>query len=425
MKTDDILDALNEVDNTCIKNAREPQKKNTRKALFISLGTAAACLLITLFGIHIIQNHFVGTDKTKKNAEDALRETYPFGISFAGDYRERNETQLTTSESAILWPFEYRILCDQYPNLEYNGISYSCRVSYSGTPLSPSLVGNKLGETIAWGMEYDPAEEENRYETPCEVYEIKDVDSSRFLAVKYRSQENYYVFMQNSYNPPATFGDLMTSLNLPETFPLTSFHAKPNASDRAGLIATDSDALWSIFAQYASAPTISGTPALDALSVGKRLLTFTIDAPALGVSNLAWTLTEGGYLDTNIENYGYCYYLGEEAVNEIMTYALSHKTDAPQKELYSLVGEVTEIDEDYIKVDDTLCMQNPADGMEFTIALNDLRVKRYVLCGYLKVGSHVLICHTGTVAGAPTQINTAYELDTGNIDGDGTLWIPE
>jgi len=424
MKTDDILDALNEVDDTCIKNAREPQKKNARKALFISLGTAAACLFITFFGIHFLQNYLVGMDKTKKSTEDTLQEAYPFGISFAGDYRERNTTQLQTSASAIVWPFEYRILCDQYSYLTYNGISYSCRVSYSGTPLSPSFVGSKLGDVTARGTDYIPSESETVYETPCEIYEIKGVDPSRFLAVKYGSQDSYYVFMQNDYNPPASLGDLMTDLNLPETFPFTSFHAKTDASDLSGLSSADSDALWSIFARYASAPTLSGTQTLDALSVGKRLLSFTVNAPALGVSNLAWTLTDGGYLKTNIENYGYCYYLGKEAVDEIVTYALTHKTEAPVKTTYSLVGEVTEVGDNYIKVDDTLCMEHPEDGMEFTIALHDLRVKRHVLMGLIKEGSHVVISHTGAVEGNPTLIETAYELYKGTIK-NGTILIPD
>lgn len=414
MNSNDILDALEHIDEETVKNAKEPPKKN-RKAFWISMGSIAACFVLVLLVTHIL----------KKTPSQSIRESNPFGIAFAGDYRERNATQLMSSESAILWPWEYRIICNQYTLVEYNGISYQCRVSYSGTPLEPSFVGAKLGDATAQGSDYVPAEGGNVYYTPCEVYEIEGVDSSRFLAIKYTGQDNYYVFMQDSYNPPATLGDLITGLNLPKTFPFTSFIREADGSDRRGLTAADSEALWKMFAHHASAPTLSGTPVTDALSLGKRLISFTVDAPALGVSNLSWTLTENGYLSTNIENYGYYYDLGKDAVNEILAYALSHKTDAPQKELYSLVGEVTEIGEDYIKVDDTLCMKNPKDGMEFTVKLNDLRVKRYVLCGYLKVGSHVWIRHTGTVTGDPTQINTAYELDTGRINADGTILIPE
>ena len=262
----------------------------------------------------------------------------------------------------------------------------------------------------------------------CELYELKDIATDRFLAVKYEGHEEYYVFMQvrldplESLNPPATLGDLITDLNLTETFPLTSLYYD---SERYVLSEADSEALWELFSRHADRGTIMTDFAYKELDLGKTVMSFTINAEALGISNNSWSLTSGGFIQTNIEDYGYYYNLGKDAVNEIINFALSRKISASAKQTFALIGEVTEITDTYIKVDDTLCMKNPEDGLEFTVELNDLRLSRYVSCDMLEVGDHVLISHTGANTDTPTHITDAYELRIGRIDETGGIYVPE
>lgn len=421
MNTDDIIDALNEVDDTCIKNAREPKRKISHKALWISAGAAAAaCLAVVLLLprlSHAIR-HGILCDCIpgyQITPTPAVSTKYPLGFSYAGDFRERNNFGISIRDSMISWPWEYNFICYQYPVVEHNGISYRSRTFYTGDAVSESWVGTKLTDYVAGDIN-------------CELYELKGIATERFLAVKYEGHEEYYVFMKDRVdpldplNPPATLGDLMTDLNLTETFQLTSFDYD---SKRYSLSETDSKALWELFSQYADRGTVMTDFAYRDLDLGKNVMTFTIDAEALGIYNRAWSLTSGGFLHTNIEDYGYYYNLGEDAVNELMNFALSHKKDALLKQDYTLMGEVTEITDDYIIVDDTICMRNPEDGLEFTVELNDLRLKRYVACNRLKVGDHVLIRHTGATPELPTYITTGYELDIGRIDTSGTIYIKE
>ena len=67
-------------------------------------------------------------------------------------------------------------------------------------------------------------------------------------------------------------------------------------------------------------------------------------------------------------------------------------------------------------------MQNPADGMRFTVYADTLQVKR-TLSG-LKKGDLVVIVHRGIAASHPTEIRTAVAIEEGVLSEDG-VGIPE
>ena len=426
MNTDDILNALNEIDDTCIQKAREPKKKISRKALWISVGAAAACLAGVLLAPHIshLIQHGTGQKITPAIGQEASQ-----SIAYAGDFRERNNSKFTISsrDSMWDWPWEYLFICGQYSQVEYNGITYMARTRHIGDTVSESWIGTKLADYTAVSG-YSEETDSYLHSIQCELYELKGISTDRFLAVKYEGYNDYYVFMQvrvdplESLSPPATLGDLITNLNLTESFPLTSFYYD---SERYILSEADSEALWEMFLQHADRGTIMTDFAYRELDLGKNVMSFTINAEALGVYDNSWSLTSGGFIHTNIEEYAYYYNLGEDAVNEIIDFALSRKISAPAKQKFGLIGEVTEITDTYIKVNDTLCMKNPEDGLEFTVELNDLRLTRFVACDMLKVGDHVWIYHTGANTDTPTHISDAYELKIGRIDETGGIYIPE
>lgn len=53
MKPENILDAIGNVNDTCIKNAKE--KKKSRKNYWVSIGAMAACLALVVISIHGIK----------------------------------------------------------------------------------------------------------------------------------------------------------------------------------------------------------------------------------------------------------------------------------------------------------------------------------------------------------------------------------
>ena len=206
------------------------------------------------------------------------------------------------------------------------------------------------------------------------------------------------------YDPPATLDDLISALNLTETFPLTTIYYN---SKHYGLSETDSEVLWDMFLKHKGAETLE----YETIPDGKKILTFVVVSEELGTDNLSWALYDDGYLRTNIDSYGYRYYIGKDTVDEIVKYALKHKTGEIIDNTQYLIGNVTEIGEDYIKVNDSIMMKNPDDGIEFTVMANNMNIKRYIISGFLKEGQLVRITHTGILAGNHTIVNTAINLE--------------
>ncbi len=450
MKPDDILDAVGKVDDECIKDARS--KPKTDKKIWITAASLAACLCIAaacVFGLSNIKKlikigldeAFILTDppttaatlpqstnestnitlapppvsETAENSTENSTLTEPATVIPPvthlpcqwADLRERNKNiNIMSQASAREWPWNCKEIFEQFTFVEYNDRTYTIR---SHNTLSKDKVGKKLCTATLRG--YDIYEDKT-HTTTCGIYEIKGVDSTRFIAVKYQGHAGYYVFnMRHYYNPPATLGDLITALNLTETFPLTTIY---HNSKLYGLTEADSEALWSMFLKHADAETLEAKP----IPSGKKKLSFVIVSEELGSDNLSWGLSDNGYIRTNIDGYAYEYYIGEDAVNEIANYALEHKAGEIADNKQYIIGNVTEIGEDYIKVNDAIMMKNPDDGIEFTVIANNMNIKRYIISGFLKKGQLVRITHTGTLTGNHTTIETATMLEEVVITGN-------
>lgn len=441
MKPNELLDAIGQVDDECINDARSKPKAD--KKIWITAASIAACLCVVaacVFGLSNIKKLVkIGTDitlpdpsttmgtsaqTTNKNtgielalpsvsesAENTTEKTTPtepateippvshhFCI-WADTRKHNNNKSIMSQMSARVWPWNCQEVPEQFPSLEYNGRGYVIRSR--DIQLSKDKVGKKLGSATMQG--YD-IYEDKIHSTTCIIHEIKGIDPSRFIAVKYQGHNGYYVFNMRDYDPPATLGDLIASLNLTETFPLTEIY---HNSKHYGLTEADSETLWSMFLKHTDAETLG----YENIPSGKKLLSFVIVSEELGTDNLSWSLYDDGYIRTNIDSYGYRYYIGKDAVNEIVKYALGHKAGEIADNTKYLVGIVTEIGEDYIKVDDSIMMKNHDDGIEFTVMANNMNIKRYIISGFLKEGQHVRITHKGILCGNHTVVETATMLE--------------
>ena len=89
---------------------------------------------------------------------------------------------------------------------------------------------------------------------------------------------------------------------------------------------------------------------------------------------------------------------------------------------------VIEEGDGYIKVDDSIAMKNPEDGMVFTVITTDKKLNR-VLKYLVGEGSTVLITYDGRVSSTsaedPLLIENATSLQSVWIDGNGDVLIPE
>ncbi|MGN1085011.1 MAG: hypothetical protein ACI4QX_08400, partial [Lachnospiraceae bacterium] len=293
MNTDDILDALEHVNEDCVKKAKEPQKRKSRKALWISVGTMAACLALVLVLPTVLRLITVSDQK---------------GGDW-GDTRKYKAFTLSRKESAIRWPWDCQTIAKQFPAVTYNDTEYHLRTSYleEDMTIPATLIGEKLADITASGYDW---KNDVSHTTECSLYEIAGVDPDRFLAVNYAGDENnydYYVFMQNEFNPPATLGDFITSLNLTETLPLTKFYYKTYdytkkewKTKQYGLTPEDSNVVWEMISGYSDQKT--QTDGIHGYE--DKQIDFSATSQALGAYNLSFSLNADGYLSTNLENYG-------------------------------------------------------------------------------------------------------------------------
>ncbi len=415
MNTDDIIDALNEVDDTCIQNAREPKRKISRKAFWISVGSVAACLAVVFTLPAILQSRSKGPSYLQNGRECKI-----FGMGV------RDEMHF--------WDWEHRTTAERFSSVSYNDADYQLQknVFEEEMTVSPSFLGEKLVDATAKGRDWAT---ETDYTLACTLYEIAGVDPARYLAVQYAGEENagtYYVFMRFEAPLPATLGDFITALTPSETLPLTMFEYNTYDKEKEkkttktyGLSPEDSKVVWDMISEYASAKTKTNN---NHRSLKEWITVYTspedASSAASGHSRKFFSLADDGYLSTNIEKYSYHFYLGEEAVAEIRDYILSHKTNAPEDSIESLYGVVTEIGEDYIKIDDTILMKNPEEGMEYTVYTHDLHVKRHVTDERIKVGSHVKILHRDSSSENLTEVQTAFYLEKGGFDFEN-IYLPE
>ncbi len=403
MNTDDIIDALGEVDDTAIQNAKNPPKKS-RKALWISVGAAAACLAVVFLLSSVLQS------KTPTYLQNG-RECKIFGM--------------VVREEMHFWGWDCQTTAERFSSVRYNDANYQLQenVFEEEVKVPLSFLGEKLADATAMGRDWQT---ETDYTIDCTLYEIAGVDPARYLAVQYAGEENaetYYVFVREDVPLPATLGEFITAFTPSETLPLTRFEyitydsKKDLKTTKAySLGQEDSKAVWNMISAYASARTenaISHRGSKEHITV--YLTPEDASTAAGGKSKNCFSLWDDGYLSIAFEKYNYSFYLGEEAVTELLNYILSNKTKAPAGSITSLYGVVTEIGEDYIKIDDTILMKDPEEGMEYTVYTHDMHIKRYVLDERIKVGSHVKILHRDGPAEPLTEVQTAFYLEKGGF----------
>lgn len=429
MKSKHISDALEGIDFDMVEDAGQSHHPKRKSNIWLRWAAVAACLALITGGIFMMLPFLREDEPTLPTDTDATNqptETQPYDGPLWVDERPRNNMQGTTHENAIIWPWNCLEIWEQYIYTQYGGITYrmgGVRIDGDSVGLSPQNIGEKLADGEAYGYDEAASWEEDaiKHTIGCEVYAIKGIPSDRYIAIKYDGYEAYFRMFADEYNPPATLGDLISELNLTENCPLNTFYDYSGTHFNSyGLTKDSSNALWEMFMKYADV-AVQREPS-DSWS---EWISFSLTSEELDIYNLSWSLWENGWLVTNLERYGYYYYLGPDAVAEITAYALAHKTEHQKKPTYSLVGVITEVGEDYIKIDDTIMMENPEDGMIFTVYAGNSNIKKYLACGYLSAGQEVMVTHKGIYAEEPTVVRTAISLYEVWIEDTGEVWIPE
>lgn len=398
MKTPRIINSVGHIDDDLITAATE-NKKKSKFSPWLKWGSIATCFaVIVIAGAAFLPSLLKG--KEPQGTDGRYKDIY-----------------IHTSESAIIWPWEYKTTFEKYTSLTINDVEYSSK----GNAVSESLVGDKIGTYTVTG--YDETTDK-KYTADAEVYHLLNVTADQFIAVKI--EDDYCVFKNNEYNPPNTLGKLFEQVELSKVVELNRFSESDSTPDSKHYLLNDDEYIWEVLSECKEAPFVENQ---NWYAGDRSYLSFTITSEVLGVYKVAMYVTEDGYFWTNAFSWQYLFNIGEDAAGKIITYAKENSAETDYEPYTnSVVGEVVEITDEYFLLDDSILCNDPADGIIYKILLNDLRISRYVEHGIIKVGNNVQITYEGEIY--PANANDANTINSAIsaskvIISEGDVLIPE
>lgn len=371
-------------------------------AAWMKWGSAAACVALAVFAGSMLF-HPNPSVRTIPESERVL----PGGI-----VREYKEAAITKTESAIVWPWEYQTISEQYTTLILKGEEF-----FSQRFVDASYIGEMLGTYDVTGFDMYTEQE---HQMAAEVFEVAGVSRDRLVAVKL--DDSFYVFSRSAYEPPENLGELLDDYTLEQTLPLKQFAECEGYEEKGYFELNDDGRIWEVLNTCRTAEFIRD----DSLTEDGRSLSFTATSDALGAYKKVFRITESGYIWTNLFDYAYTFFIGRDAAAEIFSYAAENSAEAAAEPYaYSLAGTLTEITEEYIIVNDSIMCADEKDGMDFKIYLDDIRIRRHIEFEGITVGDVVVVSFTGSIhSEAGNVVEGAYSLAKGFLSDEGVS-VPE
>ena len=226
----------------------------------------------------------------------------------------------TSNQDTIVVPkWNEMSISQQFYEVEYNGDKYSSKI----TKISNNNILRNVGEATLTG--YDTYTKIT-YNKKAELYSIKDIEEKCAIAVKFEGDTDYYVYV-NSYYRPTTLGEFMKDLNLEE---ITSFgtiyynYWDENLQENINVefYGVDNKVIWQKLFNNKNLENVYSDNEIEKYTSEKltQSISIGVDIPILGYKNISISLTDKGYLLTNILDTGKGFYIGEDKVQEFLDY---------------------------------------------------------------------------------------------------------
>lgn len=388
MKSKDILNALNDIDEEMINDVKK-SVSNGKSQFKLKLAIACICVVTIISVIFILKPD--NTNVNKQNNGDILinNPTNNIGklVVFNDITRNYKDVNISAEEINIEWKWEDKTTFEKYSSVKFNGREYVSK----GQLIEINKLSDVIGNCKAEG--YDIYTDKNHVET-FEVRRVKRISENKVIAVGLENE--YYIYSLNSSNRPSTFGEIIDNYNLGEVLKFDKFMIYEGYDEKGYYKLDDDDFIIETLLECRGAKVYENC---DEWNRGDRnYLSFTISSQELGVYKRVLYITEDGYLATNIFDYNYVYFIGKEMAVKIISYAKNNSVETETEPYeYTFAGTLTEISDEYILIDDSKICVNENEGMIFKVLTNDLRVSRCLKYGNLAVGDIVVIKFGGKI----------------------------
>ena len=325
MKNTDLLKAIGETDAVYIEDAGIPEEKmknegaHGRKKLLFPYKRTIAAVLAACIVVAAAALVFTFWGRQREPYADPPP---PGSTSSPGTGPEVSAPLLHWEEMTVLQKFH---------SLVFRETFYS---SSRSAVIAPEQAGELLGTFPLLGRDHYEPDTEHRlsvsvYCIPdvapeCAVaVEISDTEESRAEGITDAERSVYYIYL-NAYYIPDTLGDFIEDLNLKKLISFGDVYSgqvengEYKSYQYTGLPA---DAVWTLLLQDRSIPSVKD---YDTHLFGPVVMTVGVDIPLFGYENIALSVTEDGYLTTNILDTGKAFYIGTENVTQFAEYVQGH-----------------------------------------------------------------------------------------------------
>lgn len=387
MKTPRIANAVGHIDDDLISAAAESKNKTGHNYRLKRISAAACFAVLIIAGTAILPSFF------KKD----------------GSSTDKYKYQIAGTEADMEWPWKYKTNAEKYRVINFNGKRYNIK---SGNTIGADNFGSSLGFCEAEGID---TYTDKRYTEIFEIRKINGVSEEKMIAAGNAS--GFYVYAVDGQTKPDTFGEILDLYGLSQNLEFRQIANCEGYDEKGYLSLNDDTFIWQILSNCRDAKLYKES---DSFDWGKcNYLAFTVTSEALGVYKNVVCISEDGYFETNIFDYSYIYFIGEEAAAQIIDYALNN-SDTAEFSPYALTvsGTLTEIGDGYVLIDDTVLCRNPKAATVYKVFTDDIRAKRCIECACVKVGDTVVVKYEGEIS-ENNEVSGAYSIYAGILkDGD-------
>lgn len=294
MNSEKLYESMNAINDKVLETSELAPVKN-KKRIWMKWTAIAACLCVTVLGT-------IGLLNRSNEPSWPIKEV-PYNPESSGDI-------------AQVPKWEEMLVSQKFSELIWIQGTYSSRAS----SVEERKIAEKLEDVVLCGTDYNTKKE---YSAEAEVYTIAGVSSECAVAVKFVDQEGYWVYV-NPYYQPETLGHLIDALDLQENMAVGSvwysYEKKSGSIAKVEFTGLDVSTVFDILLQDTTVPFVSDYN--FTVLVGE--MSISINIPLLGYENISLSVTQDGYLTTNMLDTGKAFYIGENAVNEFMDYVFEH-----------------------------------------------------------------------------------------------------
>ncbi len=264
------------------------------------------------------------SQKTTSNYTKNTTTTTTTGYTHTTPVREDSTTvttdYATTTEEGLAYVkrWDEKSIVEKYSRFEWNTTLFHYAVTEK--PLAESVVGDYITTITATGYDIYT---DTTHTANLHLYTVNDILSDAAVAVRYEEDPVYYPAVNGDYIP-ATLGDMIRDLNMEQTVTLGKIYYTYRDEEFNFHDTTynplPQDELWQRLFFDPTLPNVyeDRMNFFDTIDISLQI-------PTLGVS-YALSVSEDGYLFTNLFQNGKAFYIGEQVAADFLAYVLENAT---------------------------------------------------------------------------------------------------